>query len=146
LEEEKTVFNRVLVALDDSELAERVINTVCNLILSQTAKIILCHVFPPSQSEMELPYDIPNAESLTFSYLHAEKLQNYQSNLPVQSTIELVAGNPPEEIIRLANIHDADLIVIGSRGLTGIKKIVQGSVSSQVVEDANCSVFVVKPN
>jgi nucleotide-binding universal stress UspA family protein len=140
------MFNCILVALDDSELSERVMNTVRNLILSQKAKIILCHVFPPSQSEIELPLDIPNAESVSFSSLHAEKLQNYQNNLPVQSTIELVTGNPPEEIIRLANIHHADLIVVGSRGLTGIKKIVQGSVSSQVVEDANCSVFVVKPN
>jgi nucleotide-binding universal stress UspA family protein len=140
------VFNCILVALDDSELAEQVIKTVCGLMLSQKAKIILCHVFPPPQSEMEFPYDIPNSESVTFSYLHNEKLQSYQSYLPVESTIELVMGDPPEEIIRLANIHNADLIVVGSRGLTGIKKIVQGSVSSQVVEDANCSVFVVKPN
>jgi nucleotide-binding universal stress UspA family protein len=140
------VFNCILVALDDSELAERVINTVCGLMLSQETKIVLCHVFPPPQSEMELAYDIPNSESVSFSYLHTEKLQSYQSYLPVQSTIELVMGDPPEEIIRLANIHNADLIVIGSRGLTGMKKIVQGSVSSQVVEDANCSVFVVKPS
>ncbi|CCH66944.1 hypothetical protein RINTHH_7890 [Richelia intracellularis HH01] len=44
-----------------------------------------------------------------------------------------------------ANIHQADLIVIGSRGLTDMKRIIQGSVSSQVVEDAHCSVLVVKP-
>ncbi|WP_085953325.1 universal stress protein [Calothrix sp. PCC 6303] len=140
------MFNSILVALDDSELAEEVINTVCNLMVSQETKIILCHVFPPAQSEMELPYDVPNTQNVAFSYLHTEKLQTYQSYLPVESTIELVMGNPPEEIIRLANIHNADLIVIGSRGLTGMKKIVQGSVSSQVVEDANCSVFVVKPS
>lgn len=140
------MFNCILVALDDSELAERVINTVRSFTLSQATKVILCHVFPPLQSEMELPYDVPNSESVTFSYIHTEKLQSYQSSLPVQSTIELVTGDPAEEIIRLANIYNADLIVIGSRGLTGMKKIVQGSVSSQVVEDANCSVFVVKPN
>ncbi|MFO5527272.1 MAG: universal stress protein, partial [Cuspidothrix sp.] len=48
-------------------------------------------------------------------------------------------------IICLANIYKAELILIGSRGLTGMKRIVQGSVSSQVMEEANCSVLVVKP-
>ncbi|MGA9377200.1 MAG: universal stress protein, partial [Phormidium sp.] len=48
-------------------------------------------------------------------------------------------------IIRLANIHHADLIIIGSRGLTGLKRILERSVSSQVVEDAPCSVLLVKP-
>ncbi|MBC6435836.1 universal stress protein, partial [Nostoc sp. HG1] len=42
-------------------------------------------------------------------------------------------------------IYKTDLIIIGSRGLMGMKRIVQGSVSSQVVEEANCSVLVVKP-
>lgn len=65
--------------------------------------------------------------------------------MPVDSHLELVNGDPAEEIIRLANIHKADLIVIGSRGLTGMTRIVQGSVSSQVVEEAHCSVLVVKP-
>jgi nucleotide-binding universal stress UspA family protein len=56
----------------------------------------------------------------------------------------MVTGDPSEEIIRLANIYQADLIVIGSRGLTGMNRILQGSVSSQVVENAHCSVLVVK--
>ncbi|MHC5718278.1 MAG: universal stress protein, partial [Nostoc sp.] len=42
-------------------------------------------------------------------------------------------------------IYKTDLIIIGSRGLIGMKRIVEGSVSSQVVEEANCSVLVVKP-
>jgi nucleotide-binding universal stress UspA family protein len=45
----------------------------------------------------------------------------------------MVTGDPAEEIIRLANIYKIDLIIIGSRGLMGMKRIVQGSVSSQVV-------------
>ena len=54
-------------------------------------------------------------------------------------------GDPSEEIIRLSHIYSADLIVIGSRGLKGINRILKGSVSSQVVADAVCSVLVVKP-
>nr|WP_211175875.1 universal stress protein [Brasilonema sp. UFV-L1] len=135
-----------MVALDDSELADRVIQTLQELVLSKDSKVILCHVFAPSESEMELPADRPHPESPTSSYFHIEKqLQSYQTLLPVESHLEFVTGDPAEEIIRLANIYKADLIIIGSRGLTGLKRIVQGSVSSQVVEEANCSVLVVKP-
>ncbi|MBW4559745.1 MAG: universal stress protein [Mojavia pulchra JT2-VF2] len=140
------MLTNVLVALDGSEIAEKVIQTLDELVLSQDSKIILCHVFPTPESEMELPADRPQPESPTFSYFQLEKqLQSYQENLSVKSQLELVTGDPADEIIRLANIYNADLIVIGSRGLTGMTRIVQGSVSSQVVEEANCSVLVVKP-
>jgi nucleotide-binding universal stress UspA family protein len=71
-------------------------------------------------------------------------LQNYQDTLIGQTQIEIVTGDPTEEIIRLANIHTTDLIVIGTRGLKGVNRIIEGSVSSQVVADAPCSVLVVK--
>ncbi|WP_375498032.1 universal stress protein [uncultured Nostoc sp.] len=140
------MLNSVLVALDGSEISERVIETLDNLALSKDAKVILCHVFLTPESEMELPADRPQLESPTFSYFQIEKqLQLYQEKLSVSSELELVTGDPAEEIIRLANIYKTDLIIIGSRGLMGMKRIVQGSVSSQVVEEANCSVLVVKP-
>ena len=141
------MLNSVLVALDGSEISERVIETLDNLALSKDAKVILCHVFLTPESEMELPADRPQPESPTFSYFQLEKqLQSYQEKLSVTSELELVTGDPAEEIIRIANIYKTDLIIIGSRGLTGMKRIVQRSVSSQVVEEANCSVLVVKPN
>jgi nucleotide-binding universal stress UspA family protein len=143
----QAVLKNILVALDSSGIAERVIETLNDLVLPKDSKVVLCHVFPPPESEMELPADRPHSDSPALSYLQIEKqLQSYQAQLPVASEIELVTGDPAEEIIRLANIYKADLIVIGSRGLTGMNRIVQGSVSSQVVEEAHCSVFVVKLN
>lgn len=137
----------ILVALDGSEIAERVIQTLDDLVLPTNTKVILCHVFPTPESEMELPADRPLAESPTLPYFQIEKqLQSYQEKLSVNSELELVTGEPADEIIRLANIYKADLVIIGSRGLTGMKRIVQGSVSSQVVEEADCSVLVVKPS
>jgi nucleotide-binding universal stress UspA family protein len=94
----------------------------------------------------ELVADRPQTSFEGPPYLQLEKqLQSYQAQLPGESALEIVTGDPAEEIIRLANIYNADLIVIGSRGLTGVKRIIQGSVSSQVVENAHCSVLVVKP-
>ncbi|WP_066384572.1 MULTISPECIES: universal stress protein [unclassified Anabaena] len=141
------MLKTILVAIDGSEIATRVIQTLENLVLSPETKVILCHVFPTGESDTELPADRPQPESARFSSFHIEQqLQSFQEQLSVKTHIELVAGEPADEIIRLANIHQADLIIIGSRGLTGMKRIVLGSVSNQVVEEAGCSVLVVKPH
>ncbi|GAX36505.1 universal stress protein [Nodularia sp. NIES-3585] len=140
------MLKNVLVALDGSEIVERVIQTLNDLVLTSDAKVILCHVFLPPQSEIELPADRPDPKSSKFSDFHIEKqLLSYKEKLSFDSELELVTGDPAVEIIRIANIYKADLILVGSRGLVGMKRIVLGSVSTQVVEEANCSVLVVKP-
>ena len=140
------MLKTIVVALDGSELSERVIQTLWELQLQPATKIILSHVIPPPESNLEASAELPHIDSEALPYLHIEKkLQSYQVKLPGESELEIVSGDPAEEIVRLANIYQADLIVIGSRGLTGVKRIIQGSVSSQVVEDAPCSVLVVKP-
>ena len=53
-------------------------------------------------------------------------------------------GQPAEVIIDIANQKQADLIVVGSRGLTGIKRYLLGSVSSKVSEHAPCNVMIVR--
>ena len=140
------MLNTILVALEGSDLSDRVIETVQQLQLSPPVKIILAHVIPATDSDLEIAADRPQSEGKTVPYRQIEKqLKVYQASLPFESELEIVSGDPAEEIIRLANIYHADLIAIGSRGLTGVKRILQGSVSSQVVEDAPCSVLVVKP-
>jgi len=138
------VLDTILVALDCSDLCERVMETVQDLKLHSSTKVILSHVIIPPESNLELPADRPHPESPALLYIE-KQLQAFQAQLPVESDIEIVTGDPAEEIVRLANIHQADMIVLGCRGLTGLKRIVQGSVSSEVLEAANCSVLVVKP-
>jgi nucleotide-binding universal stress UspA family protein len=141
------VLKNVLVAVDGSEIAERVMETLNDLVFASDARVILCHVFPTSESEKQPPADRPHPPSVKTVDFHIEKqLLSYKEQLSFKSELELVTGDPAEEIIRLANIYKADLIVIGSRGLTGMRRIVSGSVSTQVVEEANCSVLVVKPS
>ncbi|HEY9872370.1 MAG TPA: universal stress protein [Candidatus Obscuribacterales bacterium] len=140
------MLKTILVALDESELSERVIHTLSELQLQPASKVILSHVISSTGSDLEMAADQPHSKSENVPYRQIEKqMQSYQANLGCQSEIEIVTGDPAEEIIRLANIHRADLIVIGSRGLKGLNRILQGSVSSQVVTDAPCSVLVVKP-
>ena len=57
----------------------------------------------------------------------------------------LKEGHPADTIVRLAREEGFDMIVIGSRGLGGLKKLFLGSVSNAVIQEAvNCSVLVVK--
>jgi nucleotide-binding universal stress UspA family protein len=139
------MFHRILVALDSSGLSDLVIKTVLQLKLLPETKVVLAHVIAVSEETLEQPADRPYTDPQLGQFRHIEKeLQGFQELLPCASELEIVSGDPPEEIIRLANIHKSDLIVMGSRGLTGLNRILQGSVSSQVVSEAPCSVMVVK--
>ena len=54
------------------------------------------------------------------------------------------SGNRAQEIMNVAAKHQADLIVMGAKGLGAIDRFLLGSVSTRVVEQANCSVLVVR--
>jgi len=141
--EDMTDLNIVLVALDCSETSQNVIEALETLQLHPQSKIILSHVLPKPEIDSDLVADLPH-QSLESLYQIAEnQLQHYQNQVP-NSVIDIVRGDASEEIIRLANIHQANLIVIGTRGLKGVKRAIAGSVSSEVVEEAPCSVLVVK--
>lgn len=62
----------------------------------------------------------------------------------VQVETHVGEGHPAEVIIDVASHEKADLIVVGSRGLTGIKRYLLGSVSTKVSEHAPCSVMIVR--
>jgi nucleotide-binding universal stress UspA family protein len=139
------MFHRILVALDSPELSQRLMDTLAGLSLTPQSHVILAHVVSVTHSTLDTPADLPCLDPQVDGIRNLEKnLRHYQSLLPCPSELEIASGDPAEEIIRLANIHQADLIVIGSRGLTGLDRILQGSVSSQVVSDAPCSVLVIR--
>jgi nucleotide-binding universal stress UspA family protein len=54
-------------------------------------------------------------------------------------------GDAAAEIVRVADEHEADLIVISSHGRTGLGRIIFGSTAEAVVRHARCPVLVVKP-
>ena len=60
---------------------------------------------------------------------------------PPSVTVRATIGVPAEELLRAA--EDADLLVVGSRGAGGFKRLLMGSVSSQVAHHAHCPVVVI---
>jgi nucleotide-binding universal stress UspA family protein len=59
--------------------------------------------------------------------------------------VRVSGGDPAETLVRMARDHDAELLVVGSRGRSGLKSVLLGSVSRHVVSHAPCPVVVVKP-
>lgn len=54
-------------------------------------------------------------------------------------------GKPADEILMLAREVGADLIIVGSKGLVGVERLILGSVSERVVREAGCTVEVARP-
>ena len=62
----------------------------------------------------------------------------------IESTSILTRGDAATEIIEYANVHQLDLIVAGSRGLSQLKSLLMGSVSRKLVHYSKSSVLIVK--
>ncbi len=137
------MLKTILIALDCSSASDTVLRGLDHLNRKDSTQIIFIHVIPTVTHEENVEVDRPGLSS-DARYSQAEaQLRQYVEKFS-NSTFEITQGDPSDEIVRLANIYQADLIVLGTRGLTGMSRIIEDSVSSSVIADAPCSVFVVK--
>ena len=65
-------------------------------------------------------------------------------NMTVRENVEIAVGPPADTIVRVAREHDADLIVMGTHGRTGVQHVLLGSVAEKVVRLAPCPVLTVR--
>jgi nucleotide-binding universal stress UspA family protein len=72
---------------------------------------------------------------------HAALEQSRLGSRRPSVTVRAVSGLPAEELLEAA--ADADMIVVGSRGAGGFKRLLMGSVSTQVTHHAHCPVVVI---
>ncbi|MDW0272071.1 MAG: universal stress protein, partial [Nitrososphaeraceae archaeon] len=77
---------------------------------------------------------------------HVDKVRQMarQKNIRVKTDVIVGVSSVVKEIVDYAHKNKIDMIVVGSRGLSGIKKMLLGSVASGVVTYANCPVLVAK--
>lgn len=73
-----------------------------------------------------------------------DELRNAHPPHRVSFVVHARVGRPAQEIVALADELVADAIVVGSHGLTGLERVLVGSVSEKVVRDARCSVEVIR--
>lgn len=66
-------------------------------------------------------------------------------SLGAEADIRLVTGDPSEEILRLVLSLPAELLVLGTRGRSNVRRVMLGGVATHMVEGAPCSVLAVRP-
>jgi nucleotide-binding universal stress UspA family protein len=74
----------------------------------------------------------------------ADEMAERLSEIGIPATPHLRGGDPAHEIIDVAEALEADLIVTGTRGLTGLNRLLLGSVARNVLTHAHCSVLVMR--
>jgi nucleotide-binding universal stress UspA family protein len=138
----------ILTPTDFSGDAERAIETAVALAKSHGAMLHLLHVVQPPVQPMGPEMTV--APIAFWRELHEagiKRLANTKKKLDAQGVrceIEVVDDVPGFAIAAAAERVHADLIVMGSRGLTGLKHIVLGSVAERTVRQAACPVLTVK--
>jgi nucleotide-binding universal stress UspA family protein len=140
-------LSRILVALDGSEGADKAFNAAAELTRKFDAKLFaICVVELPSTLgiEKEFVRTLETALQRQARQLLSDYSAKAKTNYGIEIEIILASGYPSRAIVDMAKSKDIDFIVIGTRGMSGIKSLILGSVSQDVVRGAKQPVLVVK--
>ena len=151
------LFSKILVPIDGSEPsfhAARIASNIADKFQSEI--IVLYVVVSPSKSEYanltglvtpkQIDMIIENAkkESKNWFKRIEDMVKEENSNIKISMKVIITGVAVYGEVIQYADQENIDLIVIGTRGRSGIKKLLLGSTASGVVTYVNCPVLVTK--
>lgn len=144
-------MKKIFVAIDGSEHAWKALDYAAELAKGMHCSLFVYTALKPSDSGALLAmYDMDDpllATEVAGLDDLGEKLLNQAKNridASIEAEFEYQVGYPPEMILAAAEKSGADTIVMGSRGLSGIKELLLGSVSNHVVHYAKVPVVIVK--
>ncbi|MEN8181620.1 MAG: universal stress protein [Myxococcota bacterium] len=138
----------ILIPLDFSHHAEAILDWGAHLAQEHSSRVILIHAYhlPVEFQQLEGAYLPPDfwsnvkTEAQQTLERHAEPLR--ARGVEVETVVR--EGYPATVILEEAEQRETDLIVIGTRGLTGLKHLLLGSIAERVVQKALCPVLTVK--
>lgn len=150
---ERTVnmYERIVVGTDGSKRALQAVQTASRLAelcgVAELHVVAACRTLPPSEVariQSELPAEF---HDLVNPHLDAADRFN-EADLLLGPSVSLVShemsGDPADSILAVAESVDADLIVLGARGLGTVERFLRGSVSTKVTHHSPCDVLVVE--
>jgi nucleotide-binding universal stress UspA family protein len=137
-------FKKILVPLDGSKYSEKVLERVSDLVSAFDSKIILLYVI-----EKPLPINfLDRKEYLSILQKFGNKTLNKANDLLLKNGITaktlLKKGNIVSEIEKVAKNEKCDLIIVGSKGLGAVTRLLLGSVSNKLAQYSPCSLLIVK--
>ena len=147
----------IVVAVDGSEHGWKALAFAANLAKAENAEMLVLHVVPvepiPEGFEQWAELEgIPRGDY--YSLFHGSKALGDKITSEAVSRSQTLGigtirtrvaeGNPTTEIVNTANAEEADVIVLGSRGLGEVQGLLLGSVSHKVMHLAPCTCIAVK--
>jgi nucleotide-binding universal stress UspA family protein len=141
----------ILLATDGSEEAQLAADTAATLAASTGSELsVVCvgpglplYEFPDYPARFEEAVAAQKKESQAVLDGEVERLEGAGTAI-AEARLEM-DDRPGRAIVRLGEELDAGLIVVGSRGLGGLRGALMGSASASVVRHAHCPVLVVRP-
>lgn len=150
-------LRRLVLAVDGSDHASRAVEMLVHLPLPADAQITAVHVVRPYHPVLERLEILPGGRerfepvveaSRQGIVAEAEKLAGSACERLTTAgktcAPTVLTGDSAEELLRLAERGEADLIVLGARGVSALKGLLIGSVADRVLENAPCSVLLVR--
>ena len=147
------MLRHILVAIDGSEQAKNALKHAALYAQKWGASITVLSVVPPQtpmilgdvQFNRDFSLDLEKASTAYHLGVLEEAKQTLKSMFPnIPVTTQLKKGSVALKIIEASDDEDIDLIVIGSRGHSGLSSLLLGSVSNYVVNHCKKPVLVVK--
>lgn len=134
---------KILFPTDFSHLSDAALNHATALARDTGAMLLIVHVEEPPMAYGggEMYYGIPEPDQAEVRRM-TEAVK--PSDPSVRYEHRLVNGSPADEIVRVAEEEQVDMIVIGTHGRTGLKRLLMGSTAEAVMRNAKCPVFVFK--
>jgi len=140
-------LRKVLLGYDGSDDADRAANFLAREPFREPGEVTIATVWPkppalPSAVKADAKFFVEKVKAAA-----AELVEKVRQHLPVaryKTSTEVVEGESGKVLVRLAKERESDLVIVGSRGLSGVKRVFLGSVSHTILHKAPCAVLVVK--
>ncbi len=135
----------IMVAVDGSDYSEKAVKYGCVIGVPLNADVILLHVVPMLVSATPYHDTISDQPFLALRKVGEDILAKAKKVAGSTPVIDLIDhGDPATRIIEIAEERKVDLIIMGSRGLSGIRRLFTGSISDKVANQATCPVMIVR--
>ena len=138
------MFRKILVAFDGSDPAKKAYDVALDLAKKYGAEIHVVAVARPPEfaEEVETEAAVENArEHFQKEFGHLTAKAVHAGHNP---HFHLKTGHPAEQIVRAAEEHHIELIILGHRGHGVFERWLLGSVSHKIIVYAHCAVMVVR--
>jgi nucleotide-binding universal stress UspA family protein len=138
-----TKGERILVAVDGSEFTDIIVDQaismgrICNSVILAISVIPFFPEYVSSAVQLE-----EELSKNTRKLLETVKRRIEKENIECETLVR-IDEQPHEPIVQEAKKRNVDLIVMGTRGMTGLKRVLMGSVAQKVIGHAPCPVMVV---